>query len=251
MDDLQILIDLHAPNARQGPGSDEHTRRAIELSGMSGRAGLRIADIGCGTGASSFVLAEHLDALITAVDLFPEFLSELTRRSQERGLSGRIETLGASMEELPFEPESLDAIWSEGAIYNMGFEEGVVTWRRFLKPGGVLAISEITWLTADRPADLQAHWDREYPQIDLASGKLAGLERHGFTPIGYFPLPEACWLENYYRPLQARFTALLEQYGHSEAVRACVEAEEQEIALYERNKAHVSYGFYIARKTSD
>lgn len=73
------------------------------------------------------------------------------------------------------------------------------------------------------------------------------VRRHGFTPIGYFPLSESCWLENYYRPLQARFPALLEHYEHSDTARACVEAEEYEIALYERHKAHVSYGFYIAR----
>ena len=248
MDDMQILIDLHKPNPRQGPGSDEHTRRAIEISGMIGRKGLKVADVGCGAGASALVLAQHLDAQITAVDLFPEFLSELTRRAEDRGVSERIKTLSASMEELPFEPESLDAIWAEGAIYNMGFESGVEAWRAFLKPGGVLAVSEITWLTSERPAELQAHWDREYPQVDVASAKMAVLEKHGFTPIGYFPLSESCWLENYYRPLQARFPELLEQYEHSDAVRACVEAEEHEIALYERYKAHVSYGFYIARK---
>lgn len=248
MDDVQILIDLHKPNPRQGPGSDEHTRQALELSGLIGRKGLKVADLGCGTGASALVLAEHLDAHITAVDLFPEFLSELTRRAKGRGVAERLSTLSASIDDLPFEPESLDAIWSEGAIYNMGFEAGVEAWRTFLKPGGVLAVSEITWLTFERPAELQAHWEQEYPEVDLASGKHAVLEKQGFTPIGYFPLSESCWLEHYYRPLQARFPALLEQHGHSEAVRACVEAEEHEIALYERHKAHVGYGFYIARK---
>ena len=250
MDDVQLLIDLHKPNPRLGPGSEATTRLALELSGLQGRPGLEVADLGCGTGASAITLAEHLDARITAVDLFPEFLDELKRRAEERGVQGRVTTVAASIDALSFEPESLDVIWSEGAIYNIGFEAGVVAWRPFLKPGGVLAVSEITWLTAERPAELQAHWEHEYPQIDLASGKLAVLERHGFTPIGYFPLPEACWLENYYRPLQARFPALLEHYAHSDAARACVEAEEREIALYERHRAHVSYGFYIARKTT-
>ncbi len=60
-------------------------------------------------------------AEIVAVDLFPEFLEVLQSRAQEAGLTGRIETLAASMDALPFEPESLDLIWSEGAIYNLGF----------------------------------------------------------------------------------------------------------------------------------
>lgn len=248
MDDVQILLDLHAPNPRQGPGSDEDTRRALQLSGLLGREGLKVADLGCGTGASTLVLAEDLDAHVTAVDLFPAFLEELTRRAKERGVAERITTLCASIEDLPFDSGALDTIWSEGAIYNLGFEAGVAAWRPFLKPGGVLAVSEITWLTSERPAELQAHWEQEYPQIDQASGKLAVLEKHGFTPIGYFPLAESSWIESYYRPLQARFPALLEEYEHSKAARACVEAEEREIALYERHHAHVGYGFYIARK---
>ncbi|MCB9788550.1 MAG: methyltransferase domain-containing protein [Deltaproteobacteria bacterium] len=248
MEDIQLLLDLHKPNARQGPGSDATTRQALELSGLLGRTGLEVADLGCGTGASAMVLAEHLDAHVTAVDLFPEFLEELTRRAKERGVGARITTLAASLDALSFEHQSLDAIWSEGAIYNIGFDAGIAAWRPFLRPGGVLALSEITWMTADRPGELQAHWDSEYPEIDLASGKLAVLERHGFTPIGYFPLPEPCWLQHYYRPLQARFPELLEQHENSDAARALVEAEEREIALYERHKPHISYGFYIARK---
>jgi hypothetical protein len=77
---------------------------------------------------------------------------------------------------------------------------------------------------------------------------MAVLERHGFSPIGYFPLPERCWLDNYYRPMQQRFAEYLDRHGNSEAARAIVAAEEHEISLYERHKAFVSYGFYIARK---
>ena len=251
MNDLQPLIDLHLPNRHLGPGSDEATRRALALSGLRGRAGLEVADLGCGTGASTLVLAAELDARITAVDLFPAFLDELVRRAGERGVEDRISPLAASIDDLPFEPGSLDAIWSEGAIYNIGFEAGVRSWRRFLKPGGVLAASEITWLTGEPPAELEEHWKGEYPEIGPASAKLAVLEAHGFTPIGYFPLPVSCWLDNYYRPLQARFPAFLEQYGNSEEARGIVAAEEHEIDLYERYKEHVSYGFYIARKVGE
>ena len=52
--------------------------------------------------------------------------------------------------------------------------------------------------------------------MDTASGKLSVLERLGFSPIGYFPLPEHCWLDNYDRPNG-------------------------------RHKNFVSYGYYIAR----
>jgi SAM-dependent methyltransferase len=153
------------------------------------------------------------------------------------------------MDALPFEPGSLDAIWSEGAVYNMGFENGVRQWRRFLKDGGILAVSELTWLTQQRPADLQRHWVAQYPEVDTASAKLAVLERHGYAPLGFFVLPEPCWLDAYYRPMQQRFAAFLARHGGSAAARQLVAAEELEIELYRRYSGYFGYGFYVARKT--
>jgi SAM-dependent methyltransferase len=249
MDDLQLLIDLHKDGPRQGPGGDRETRLAIELSGLREAENLRIADIGCGTGASTLVLARELDAHVTAVDFVPEFLSVLEDAAGRAGVAGRVTTVQAPMEALPFEASAYDAIWSEGAIYNMGFAIGVKAWRRHLKPGGILAVSELTWLTDSRPGELQSHWAREYPEVDTASGKIAVLERLGFSPVGYFALPVHCWLDNYYRPMQARFAAFLHRQGNSGAARSIVSAEEHEISLYERYTAFIGYGYYIARRT--
>lgn len=248
MDDLRLLLDLHRGGARQGPGGDDETRLAIALSGLAEKPNLRIADIGCGTGASTLVLAAELDAHITAVDFLDEFLAELDDAAERAGVADRVTTLSASMDALPFGEDEYDAIWSEGAIYNVGFAAGLEAWRRYLKPDGVIAVSELTWLTDERPEALQAHWDREYPEVDTASAKIAVLERLGFTPIGYFPLPDRCWLDKYYRPLQQRFGAFLERHGNSEAASAIVAAEEAEIALYEQYRDYVSYGFYVGRK---
>lgn len=250
MDDLQLLIDLHIGGDRQGPGSDAMTRRAIGLAGLAGRDGLQIADIGCGTGAASLVLARDLQAHVSAVDLLPDFLTVLEQRASEAGLSKQIETIAASMDALPFEENALDVIWAEGATYNIGFENGVRTWRRFLKPGGILAVSELTWLTQDRPAELTRHWDREYPEVGLPSQKIAQLETHGFELLGYFPLPPACWRDEYYGPIQDRLDGFLTHHSHSDQARALAKAEQAEIDLYERYADYVSYGFYVARKRS-
>ena len=251
MDDLALLVDLHRDAERQGPGGAAETRLAVTLSGLNGKAGLKIADIGCGTGAAALVLAETLDGHVTAVDFLPAFLEHLRDRAGQADTANRIATLCASMEALPLDAGSFDAIWSEGAIYNMGFGNGIRAWRRLLKPGGVLAVSELTWLTADRPAELERHWTAQYAQVDTASAKLAALEANGYAPLGYFVLPERCWLDNYYRPMQRRFPDFLARHGNSAAARAIVEAEEREIALYERHAARFGYGYYVARKTAD
>jgi cyclopropane fatty-acyl-phospholipid synthase-like methyltransferase len=251
MDQLQLLVDLHKDAARQGPGGDRETRLAVTLSGLTGKRGLKIADIGCGSGASTLVLAQELDCQITAIDFLPVFLTELERAAEKVGVADRITTLAQSMDALSFKARELDAIWSEGAIYTMGFAAGLAAWRPFLKPGGILAVSELTWLTDHRPDELQAHWDREYSEVDTASAKMALLEQHGFSPIGYFTLPDHCWIDNYYRPMQQRFSGFLAAHGNSDAAKAIVTAEEAEIALYERHRAFVSYGYYIARKSGE
>lgn len=179
------------------------------------------------------------------MDLFPEFLERLEERAAALGLEERIRSVCASMDELPFEEESFDVIWSEGAVYNMGFERGVGEWRRFLAPGGTLVVSELSWLGAERPQAIADHWEREYPEIGPISAKIAGLERGGYVPTGHFVLPESCWIEQYYAPMEARFEAFLTRHGNSAAATAVVEAEREEMALYRAYGAYYGYGMYV------
>lgn len=248
MDAYRLLVDLHKQGHRQGPGGDAETEQALNLAMIDRAAPLRVADIGCGTGASTLLLARLLNARITAVDLLQDFLDVLEERAASLGVADRISTLACSMDKLPFADEELDLIWSEGAIYNIGFEKGVAGWRRHLKLGGVLVASEITWITDSRPPELQNHWESEYPEIDVASAKIRVLEKHGYSPVGYFVLPDHCWLDQYYRPMQARFEDFLHRNGNSDEARAIVAAEQREIELYERHKAHFGYGVYVAKR---
>lgn len=249
MDDAKLLIDLHKHGSRQGPGRDAETEQALNLAMVDRTAPLKVADIGCGTGASAVLLARLLNAHITAVDLFQDFLDVLKERAESSEVSDRISAHACSMEHLPFAAEEFDIIWSEGAIYNIGYTQGVAEWKRFLKAGGLLVVSEITWLTDSRPAELQQHWDGEYSEVDVASAKIRILEKSGYSPVGYFVLPEQCWLEEYYQPMQSRFEGFLHRNGNSEEARRIISAEQREIALYEKYKAYIGYGVYVARKT--
>lgn len=209
---------------------------------------LKIADVGCGTGASTMLLAHELNAQVTAVDFLPEFIDVLKTRAESEGLINKISPIVGSMDDLPFDDEEYDVIWSEGAIYNIGFKKGVSDWRRYLKPGGLLVVSEITWTTSERPKELQKHWESEYPEIGTASSKINILENAGYTPVAYFTLPDHCWLDNYYRPMQKSFSEFLARNENSEHAQAVVEAEKKEISLYEGYKNYFSYGVYIAKK---
>lgn len=246
LDERELLVEFFRPMSRQGPGSLRTLERALSLAGLDRARHLRIADIGCGTGAASIELAGRLDAEIVAVDFLSQFLDELKGRAQAAGVDAAITTLEAAMEELPLDEGEFDAIWSEGAVYNMGFAAGVSAWRRFLKPGGVLVVSEITWLTAERPREIDDFWNGEYPEIDVASAKIAQLEQAGYSPRGYFPLPEADWEEEFYVPLEAQLAVLAERYPDASEVAELIEAQEQEIDLQRTYRDFVSYGVYVA-----
>jgi SAM-dependent methyltransferase len=163
-------------------------------------------------------------------------------------MADKIAAIESSMEDMPFREEEFDIMWSEGAVYNMGFENGIKKWKDYLKAGGYLVVSEITWITRTRPKEIDDFWKGEYPEADMASNKIRQLERNGYTLAGYFYLSQDSWTEGYYTPLKAGFEAFLKRNGNSEAAAKVVAGYRAEMELYEKYKDHCSYGFYIARK---
>jgi ubiquinone/menaquinone biosynthesis C-methylase UbiE len=133
--EIELIIDFHKNSERQGPGSEKDTLRALGLLSLPNDQNLKVADIGCGSGGQTISLAKNLNGQIIAVDLFPGFLNELKIKSQKLGLTDKIVTLEKSMHDLPFYKDEFDLIWSEGAIYNMGFENGLEKWKDYLKVG--------------------------------------------------------------------------------------------------------------------
>ncbi|MDR0815408.1 MAG: methyltransferase domain-containing protein [Bacteroidales bacterium] len=245
---IKLLIDLHKNTERQGPGGTNETIKALDFIQLNKNREYNIADIGCGIGAQTLTLAENSNAKIVAVDLSAAFLDELKISIQKRNLNHRIKTQVASMDNLPFQNEEFDIIWSEGAVYNMGFEHGIRYWKQFLKQGGYLAVSEISWITDWRPKEVETYWKNEYAEIGTISEKTAIIEKNGYCPVAHFVLPESCWLDNYYKPREKHFSDFLARHDDSEAAKQMVEETKREMELYERYKKYFSYGFYVARK---
>lgn len=245
--DFELICEYFSSLERQGPGSIEATVKALGfIDNLTPDS--RIADIGCGTGGQTITLATHTPGKITAVDLFPPFVDQLNEKAEELELSDRIHAVVGSMEELTFKPGELDLIWSEGAIYNMGFERGLHEWRRFLKQGGYVAVSEASWLTEERPEAIEQFWMEAYPGIKRISENIDILQKTGYAPVACFVLPENCWIDNFYKPQEKVQELFLEKYPENETAKAFIENERHEAALYNQYRSYYGYVFYIGKK---
>lgn len=119
--DVHLICEFFLNTERQGPGSPEVTLKVLSfIDHLTDHS--RIADLGCGTGGQTMTLARHAPGQITGLDFFPGFVERFNHNARELNLQERVKGIVGSMDALPFGEEELDLIWSEGAIYNIGFE---------------------------------------------------------------------------------------------------------------------------------
>ena len=245
--DLNLICEYFSNVERQGPGSPEITLKALSfIDNLTSTS--RIADIGCGTGGQTMTLAQNTDGTIIGLDFFPDFIRLFNQNASTLNLQNRVKGIEGNMENLPFREEEFDLIWSEGAIYNIGFERGINEWRKFLKTGGYIAVSEASWFTAERPVEIQDFWQKAYPEIDTIPNCVAKMQKAGYVPVATFILPETCWIDNFYVPLIPVQEAFLKKYAGNKAVEDFVAYERYEKDLYDRYKAFYGYVFYIGKK---
>ncbi len=245
--DSELFVQLSAGLPRQGPGSTEATRRAFSMvEGLPARP--KLLDIGCGPGAQTIDLARATGGEIIALDNRQRFLDEMLARALKAGVSSQIKPVCLSMFEMDFSDASFDLIWSEAAIYIMGFAAGLSACRRFLKPGGSIVVSELSWLIDDPPAAARDYWAQNYPAMQSFDANRKIAADAGYEDIKTFVLPAADWWANYYEPGEARL----------DEVRACHASEPEAVALlddirreYDLFRAHsdaYGYVFYVMRK---
>ena len=245
--DTSIIYEYFSSVERQGPGSPEITLKALSfIDNLNENS--QIADIGCGTGGQTMTLAQNAPGKITGVELWQDFVNQFNRNAKNKNLQDRVKGIVGNMEKLPFGEEEFDLIWSEGAIYNIGFERGLREWRKFLKTGGYIAVSEASWFTDERPAEIQKFWQNAYPEIDSIPNKVAQMQKAGYVPVATFILPETCWTDNFYTPLIPVQEAFLKKYAGNKAVKDFVALERYESGLYHKYKAYYGYVFYIGKK---
>ncbi|MGQ9722542.1 MAG: class I SAM-dependent methyltransferase [Candidatus Jordarchaeum sp.] len=244
---VNLICEYFLGLERQGPGSPEVTLKALGFIDNLKKDSC-IADIGCGTGGQTMVLAQNVQGNITGIDLFPAFIEQFNMNATKINLQERVKGIVGSMENLPFQNEELDLIWSEGAIYNIGFERGLNEWRKFLKPGGYIAVSEVSWFTEKRPVEIEKFWMDAYPGIDTIPNKVSQMQKAGYIPVATFILPENCWIDNFYIPQVSRQEEFLQRYRGNKTVEDLIAYQRYEAQLYYKFKEYYGYVFYVGKK---
>ncbi len=242
----ELLVDLHWGLDRLGPGDRDVTLRALALCADLPEAP-DVLDVACGTGSATLVLADALTGAHTATDLFPSTLQTADARFAAAGLADRVRTVQADMRALPFPDDRFDLVWSEGAAYIMGFDAALTEWRRLLRPGGYLAVSEASWFRDDPPAELAEFWAEGYPGMRSVEQNLESAQALGYEVQGSFPLPDQAWTQGYYGPLQERLESFAAKHGGSAEAEAVVAMTRQEMELFDRYSAFYGYAFYVLR----
>ena len=153
MDGMEYFYELFEALPRGGPGDNKSTQKAFNAIPKRPEQPF-ILDIGCGPGVQTIELAKLSNGRIIALDNHQAFLDKLTSNASKEGLLNHIVPTNISMLEMDFGKNTFDIIWSEGALYFMGFQNGLRRCHQLLKKDGFLAVTELVYLVNNAPAPL-------------------------------------------------------------------------------------------------
>ena len=249
MDGMEYFYELFEALPRGGPGDNRSTRKAFNIIPHPPAQPL-ILDIGCGPGVQTIELAKCSKGKVIALDNHQAFLDTLIKKAKAEGLLDQIVPQNCSMLDMDFAENSFDIIWSEGALYFMGFQNGLKRCHQLLKNNGFLAVTEIVYLASNPPPPLVQFFEREYPDIQTVTDRLALIQTEGFRLISHFTLPESSWLDSFYLPMEEEINRLNNKYQGNAIALSIFEEMKKEINLYKEYSEFYGYEFFIVQSVN-
>ena len=244
---LKLFFEIHTDLPREGPGSFEATERAYNSIKEFLNEPL-ILDIGCGPGKQTIDLLKISDGKIIAIDNHQPFIERLKKTILDEKLEHRAKAQIGDMFNLEFEEQQFDLIWSEGAMYQLGFEKGLKDFRKYLKPGGFIAVTEASWTSKNISQENAEFWANEYPGIKHYEENLQIAENCGYKIVDHFILNKSDWFNDYYIPMMPRMKMLKEKYPNDETAQEVVGLHEWEIEIMDKYSNECGYVFFILQR---
>jgi len=247
MEGIEYIYELCEALPRSGPGDNEYTRRAFHYISHPPKHPF-ILDIGCGQGMQTIELAKISNGKIIALDNHQAFLDILMEQAKKQKLEEKIIPKNMSMLDMDFEEEAFDIIWSEGALYFMGFQNGLKRCHQLLKDEGCLAVTELVYIALNPPDDVVEYFNSEYPDIKNIQENIEIIENEGYDLISHFTLPESAWLNNYYLPIEKELPRLNNKYQGNKVALAVFEGFRNEVDFYRKYSKFYGYEFFVMQK---
>lgn len=242
-----IFFELYESLPRQGPGNRACAERALACCRELPPAPA-VLDLGCGVGGQTLQLAELTAGNIVALDSHAPSIERLQETVKERGLTERIHPMVGDMANPGLPPASLDLIWSEGALYNIGLENALSVCHELLRVGGYLAFTEAVWQSDHPPPEVRKMFDLDYPTMGRVSDAVAAIGRCGFSLIDHFTLPDEAWWDDFYTPMETRIAELRRKYQDDREAAAVLDQLADEPEIHRRYNEHYAYEFFVARR---
>ena len=235
--DPDAFFTLHQDLPREGPGEAADVAWATELAGIGPKAVL--ADIACGPGADiGALLTAAPQGQVTALDKTAQFVEQARSAWKD---DERVTILKADMARVH---NNYDMIWCAGAVYFLGVTEALLAWRRSLRPGGVVAFTDVCWFT-DAPSEHPRNfWEKQYPAMSDEAGIRARVEAAGYEVLGTRRVSDQAW-ENYFAPIDARIADLRPKADAT--LCAVLDEAEEEAACWRAHRDEFGYLLSVVR----
>ena len=122
------------------PGGGWQALAAALAAGFSGQT---VADIGCGEGDLTMLLARFVKRVV-AVDISAQMLRVVQERSAEAGVARRVTVEKGDLEKLPLDTGSIDSAFVSQVLHHAARPgKGLTEAARILKPGGRLILLDL------------------------------------------------------------------------------------------------------------
>jgi SAM-dependent methyltransferase len=224
------------------PGAAETVELLVEAARPAPSS--RLLEVASGKAEAGCALAARFGCRVLGVDRHEPFLRHGAAKVRARGLSDLVALVRADGRRLPVADAAFDAASCIGAPSIVGLEDCLRELRRAVRPGGVVAVSDVVWREKpDGPLGPEWRWVAGLePRID-AGEYAAVIAACGLAVERVHTHPRSAW-DAYHAPM-ADAAAAERAAGDA----AFADAVEEDIALERRAlDAFWEYATFIARR---